>query len=47
MIFNIFAAFQSSLYKSIQTVTERVYMIEASKLGGAATATCLPEQIIL
>ena len=47
MIFNSFSIFQSYLQKSIQTVTERIDMIEASKLGGTATATVLPEQLIL
>ena len=47
MIFNSFANFQSYLQKSIQTFSKRVDIIEASNLGGTATATGLPEQLIL
>ena len=43
MIFNIFDTFQSSLQKYIQTVTERIDMIEASNVGGTAVATGLRE----
>ena len=47
MIFNRFSAFQSSLKEYIQTVTERVYRIEASTLVGTKTMTSIPEQRIL
>ena len=43
MIFNSFATFQSSLQKSIQTVTKRVDNIVASNLSGTATVTGLLE----
>ena len=43
MIFNSFANFQSSLQKSIQTVTKRVDNIVASNLSGTATVTGLLE----
>ena len=43
MIFNSFSAFQSSLQKSIHTVTECVDKIEASNLVGMTTVIGLPE----
>ena len=47
MIFNSFATFQSYPQNSIQTVTERVDMIEASNLGGMVMAADIPGQLIL
>ena len=47
MIFNSFDTYQSPLQKSIQTATERIDNIEASKLGGIETVTVIPEQLIL
>ena len=47
MIINSFSDFQSSLKKSIQTVTESLYSIEASTLVGTITITSLSEKPVL
>ena len=47
MIFNSLNNFQSSLQKSIQTVTKRVDKIEAYNLGTATTVVGLPYKLIL
>ena len=47
MIFNLFSDFQSSIQKSIQTVTERVDRIKASTLVETKIVTSIPEKLIL
>ena len=47
MIFNSFYDFQSSLKKSIKTVTEPVDSVEASNLVGKTMVTSIPENLIL
>ena len=47
MIFNLFSDFQSSIQKSIQTVTERVDRIKASTLVETKIVISIPEKLIL
>ena len=47
MIFNSFSDFTSSLLKSIHTVIEGVYRIEASTLVGTTTVISIPENMTL
>ena len=47
VIFNSFYDFQSSLKKSIKTVTEPVDSVEASNLVGKTMVTSIPENLIL
>ena len=47
IIFKSFDTFQSSLQKSMKTVTKRIDNIEDYNLGGTATVTGIPDHLIL